>query len=158
MSKRTTKAAAKAETGSSNEIKGGTQYEDESSIDEHGPIRALQGKCTGFLLARLGVWLERFPELPRDLGMLTWQEMRPYAHVQQQALSEMLRTTVNSMAGENQQLHMSIPHALQLGQLLSELAKDNYIMQKDCLHQGDRQHAQGGHRKQNLSYPGTQQS
>jgi len=125
MSKRTTKAAAKAETGSSNEIKGGTQYEDESSIDEHGPIRALQGKCTGFLLARLDVWLERFPELPRDLGMLTWQEMRPYAHVQQQALSEMLRTTVNSMAGENQQLHMSIPHALQLGQLLSELAKDN---------------------------------
>ena len=99
--------------------------EDASSIDVQGPASALKAACSGFLLKRLDVWLTRFPDIVDEFGLATWQELRPYAHMQPGVIGEAFRALVAHKAGKDQQFFVSIPHTLQLGQLLSELAKDN---------------------------------
>ena len=99
--------------------------EDASSIDVQEPASALKAACSGFLLKRLDVWLTRFPDIVDEFGLATWQELRPYAHMQPGVIGEAFRALVAHKAGKDQQFFVSIPHTLQLGQLLSELAKDN---------------------------------
>ena len=56
--------------------------EDASSIDVQEPASALKAACSGLLLKRLDVWLTRFPDIVDEFGLATWQELRPYAHMQ----------------------------------------------------------------------------
>jgi len=99
--------------------------EDASSIDVQGPASALKASCSGFLLKRLDVWLTRFPDMVDEFGLATWQELRPYAHMQPGVIGEAFRAMVAQKAGKEQQFYVSIPHTQQLGQIISELARAN---------------------------------
>ena len=96
-----------------------------SSIDVQGPASALKAACTGFLLKRLELWLDRVPDLVEEFGLSTWQELRPYAHMQPGEIGESFRDLVQEKTEGEQQLRVSIPHTRQLGQLISELARAN---------------------------------
>ena len=99
--------------------------EDASSIDVQEPASALKAACSGFLLKRPGVWLTRFPGISGEFGLATWQELRPYAHMQPGVIGEAFRALVAHKSGKDQQFYVSIPHTQQLGQIISELARGN---------------------------------
>ena len=71
------------------------------------------------------MWLARFPDLTKELSLTTWEELRPYAHMPPATIADAFRMTITELAEGDPQLKMSIIHAHQLAQMVSELAKAN---------------------------------
>ena len=121
----TDRSRRKAAAADSNEAENDTNEEEQSLIDDQGPASILRSTCTGFLSKRLEMWVERFPDILDEMGLGTWQELRPYAHEEPKEIGESFRALVEAKAGGDKQLLMSAPNATQLGRVISEMARGN---------------------------------
>ena len=121
----TDRSRRKAAAADSNEAENDTNEEEQSLIDDQGPASILRSTCTGFLSKRLEMWVERFPDILDEMGLGTWQELRPYAHEEPKEIGESFRALVEAKAGGDKQLLMSAPNATQLGRVISEMARSN---------------------------------
>ena len=101
------------------------EHEERTSIDEQDPASALRAICKGFLSKRLEMWVELYPDVLEEMGLATWEELRPYAHEEPQAIGGAFRALIATKAEGDQSRLMSEPSATQLGRLISELARSN---------------------------------
>ena len=71
------------------------------------------------------MWVELYPDVLEEMGLATWEELRPYAHEEPQAIGGAFRALIATKAEGDQSRLMSEPSATQLGRLISELARSN---------------------------------